>query len=228
MLPQKYSQNPLYILYNMKQKLIESLSMHNGDNFANNKVNFRLNQSEFVFNIENYFKKLIIQRQLFSNHVGMFILDLHDNLYLNHNRNLSRINHPLGHIDLSLGADCLCAGTLHFDEKGVISEIALDSGHYRPTWLHGMYFLNFLFKKYIMSQTILPYQGIPYFEKMSVRLFFKNNDQAIKNAFQRLNIPGSFAATSLPIAMNGNPNHKNEFVSRRLSFKDFVKLASFL
>lgn len=221
-----YTEDPLYSMYNIKNETIDALSMHNGDNFANNKINFNLNQNEFKFNLENYFRKRHYQ-MIFSNHVGMFILDLNNNLYLTPSIKSICRNKPTGHIDLSLGADCLCAGTLHFDKNGMLSEIALDSGHYRPTYHHGMYFLNLLFKKYILSQSILPNQGLLFFEKINIQFFFKNSDQPVKNAFQRLNISVNHTAKSMPVSINANPFNKNDFVSKTLSFIDFINLLRF-
>lgn len=227
-IPTNTSKISLYSMYNMKQKEIEYLSMHNGSNFTNNKINFRLNQNEFKFNLENYFKNKIYQKHVFSNHVGMFILDLRDDLYLAPSIHVSCRNKPTGHIDLSLGADCLCAGTLHFNEDGILSEIAFDSGHYMPTYQHGMYFLNFLFKKYIQSTSVLPNQGLIFFKKFNIEFFYKNNDNTIKNAFQKLNTPASRSVKSAPIAINVNPSNGKDFASKTLPFIDFVNLIRFL
>jgi hypothetical protein len=222
-----YKEDPLYSMYHIKKEKIDVLSMHNGDNFGNNKINFHCHQDEFKFNLEHYFKKPCYQ-MIFSDHVGLFVFDLNHNLYVTPSIKSNSKQIITGHIDLSLGANCLCAGTLYFDKNGILSEIALDSGHYRPTYFHGMYFLNFLFKKYILSQSILPSQGLLYFKPLNIKFFFKNDDQAIKSAFHRLDLSVQHSTKSMSISINANPYKKNNFVSKTLSFKDFITLLKFV
>jgi hypothetical protein len=113
----------------------EATSMHSGDNVYNNDIDWNKASQAFspqwidwdarrgpiAFDSEPYqlefalnsSRKLVVQKELTGK----------------------------GHIDLSNGDNCFCAGTFHFNGDGYLTAIHLDSGHYRPSVEHGRYLI---------------------------------------------------------------------------------------
>lgn len=208
----------LYKIYKIIFKEIDILSMHNGDNYCNNRIQFSLNQENFIFNPSHFFKK-DNYRSIFSNHIGEFVFTLNHKIFLSPPINLGINGRPKGHIDLSFGNNCYCAGSLHFDTDGFLAEVALDSGHYCPTAEHGFYFLNSLYKSLLDSTLISPTECIKSFNSLKI-LFYQKVDKNLL-FFQNLNQNRVLSRQSSPINMTRKTS--SSLIARTLPFKDFVE-----
>jgi hypothetical protein len=120
----------------------ELLSMHNGDNLLNNDIDWSKSSQKFSGAwIDWDSERGALSLDGTENQLE-FALDSSRKLYVQNDLT------GKGHIDLSCGDNCFCAGTFHFDRNGYLSSIHLDSGHYRPTAEHGKYLIATLMESF--------------------------------------------------------------------------------